>query len=163
MKHLPFFLLAVLLFGCYAKEPQKTGHEGKALPEFSFLLTDSITYFNTGAIPAGKPVVLFYFSPHCPYCRAQVDEIIEDIDKLKNIQFYMITSFPLPEMKHFYQEFQLSKYPNITMGRDTTNFLADYFEVTGVPYMAIYGKDKKLRKAFMGKLYGKQIEEEAMN
>lgn len=164
MKCSIFLLIIAVLAGCDArvKRPVITGFEGKPLPAVSLLLSDSITYINTSSIPAGKPVVLFYFSPQCPYCRAQVAEIVKDMDALKDIQIYMITGFPIPEIRRFLKEYQLTKYTNVIMGRDSTEYLAYYFKVPGVPYMAIYGKDRKLRNAFIGQVYGKQIKEVAM-
>jgi hypothetical protein len=39
--------------------------------------------------------------------------------------------------------------------------MGDYFEITNVPYMAIYNKDKKLNKAFRGKIYSNQLKKAA--
>lgn len=161
MKQLFFVIVVACLTGCFGAAPEKTGLEGKPLPAFNILLPDSTTWFNTGSIPAGKPVVLFYLSPYCPYCRAQVKEIIEDIDRLKDIRFYLITSHPLPALKNFYAEFELSKYPNILSGVDTARFISDYFEIEGVPYLAVYGKNKTLNKTFMGKVYSSQLKKAA--
>ena len=79
------------------------------------------------------------------------------MDKLKDIHFYFISSYTLPEVKSFQDEFQLSKYSNITTGLDSAGFLNDYFEVPGFPYFAFYGKDKKLNKTFVGKMYSSQL------
>lgn len=157
MKQIIMVLIIAALAGCYGSAPEKKGMEGKPLPEFNLLLTDSLTWINTRNIPAGKPIVLFYFSPTCPYCRAQTEEIIEDIDKLKNIQFYFITPQPLASLKSFCKEFELSKYPNITSGVDTGTFVSDYFEIEGVPYMAIFGNNKTLNKSYLGKIYSSQL------
>lgn len=157
MKLLIFVFVILAFESCIQREPTKTGFEGKPLPSFNLLFPDSITYFNTSHLPLDKPVALFFFSPHCPFCRAQMTEIIDDINKLKGIQFCLVTTYSLSEMKKFYYEYKLAKYPNILIGQDTANFIADYFEAPWVPFMAIYGKDKKLNKAFTGKIYGKQI------
>lgn len=162
MKQLILFGIVACLTGCFGTEPEKTGLEGKPLPEFG-LLTDSSTWVNTRNASAGKPIALFYFSPYCPYCRAQVEEIIEDMNKLKGIQFYFVTGFPLPELKSFCKEYQLDKYPNIIAGVDTGRKVSDYFEVPGVPYMVIYGKDKKLNNTFLGKVYSSQLKKVAEN
>lgn len=150
-------LLLLSLYSCYAREPEKTGQEGKSLPTFDVLLSDSTTYLNTRNIPDDRPFVFFYFGPYCPYSRAQMEEIIEDIDKLKDIRFYLLTNAPYRQMKDFYDHYNLGKYPNITVGRDFTGFFLKYFEVEGVPYLAVYGKDRRLRNAFKGEVYGKQI------
>jgi thiol-disulfide isomerase/thioredoxin len=161
MKQMSLLFILACLGGCFGKEPEKTGLEGQPLPSFNLLLSDSATWLNTSRIPPGKPIALFYFSPICPHCRTQTKEIIEDMDRLKDIQFYFITSFPFKAMKKYYKEYNLEKFNNITMGRDTAHFVGDYFETSGVPYMAIYGKNKKLNKAFLGKIYSSQIKKVA--
>lgn len=158
MKLCILIISIAFLAGCYSSEPQKTGKEGKPMPAFNILLTDSITWVNTSTATVNQPVVLFNFSPFCPYCKKQAREIIEDIDKLKDIQFYFISSFPISLLKAYSKELKLAQYPNIAIGMDTANAVGDYFEIAGVPYIAIYGKDKKLKKSFLGgKLYSSQI------
>lgn len=153
--------MAIYLPGCYSIEPEKTGFEGKHLPSFKILLSDSSTYLDTKDIPDGKPVVLLYYSPNCAYSRGQVSEIIENIVSLKDIRFYIFTTWPFDEMKMFNAHFQLNNYSNITVGIDYNKYFADYFDAQGVPYMAIYGKDKRLNQAFIGQVYSKQIKEVA--
>jgi thiol-disulfide isomerase/thioredoxin len=158
MKQLCTVFLLVFLAACYSSEPQKTGKEGKPMPAFKILLTDSSTWVKTNEFPDGQASVLFYFSPYCPYCKVQTKQIVENIDKLKNIHFYFISAFPISLLKAYTKEFELAKYPNIQVGMDITRAVSDYFEIIGVPYLAIYGKDKKLTKSFMGgKVYSNQI------
>jgi thiol-disulfide isomerase/thioredoxin len=161
MKHFILFLIILTLAGCYGATPEKTGLEGKPLPEFNLLLPDSSNWINIRNAPAGKAVALFYFSPACPYCRAQTEEIIEDMDKLKNIHFYFVAGFPLQGLKDFCNEYQLVKYSNITSGIDTGDVIKNYFEITAVPYMAIYGKGKTLHQTFVGKIYSSQLKKVA--
>lgn len=161
MKQFVLLFIVTVLAGCFGVEPQKTGLEGKPLPEFSILLSDSSTWVNTRNAPSGKSIALFYFSPYCPYCRDQTKEIIDDMDKLRDIQFYFVTSFRVQALKEFYNEFQLGKYTNIIAGVDTARFVSNYFEITGVPYMAIYGKDKTLNKTFLGEIYSGQLKKVA--
>jgi thiol-disulfide isomerase/thioredoxin len=101
MKQITLIFIITCLASCFGVTPQKTGKEGKPLPNFSLLLTDSITWLNTRNIPAGKPVALLYYSPFCPYCKTLTQEIIEEMDELKNIQFYFISSFPMPTLKGY--------------------------------------------------------------
>jgi len=157
MKQITLIFIIACMSGCFGLEPQKTGKEGKPLLEFNLLLTDSITLIHSSDIPGGKPIILFYFNPHCPYCKAQTKEIIEDMDKLKDIHFYFMSNFPLREIKNFYKEYELAKYPNITIGLDKSNMVADYFEIAAVPFIAIYGKNKTLNKSFIGKIYSSQL------
>ena len=157
MKKIVFLFPFAVLMGCFGKNPEKTGLEGKPLPAFTLLLSDSTTHFNTASIPAGDPVVLFYFGPYCPYSRAQMEEILNHMQSLDKIHFYIFTTYPFGDMKKFYAYYQLNKYKNITVGIDTNNFFGEYFEARGFPYTAVYGKDKKLKKAFLGEVYTRQM------
>jgi hypothetical protein len=157
MKHIISFSIFIVLLGCYGTAPEKTGMEGKAIPSFQLLLADSSTYVDTKDIHVGKPTVFFYYGPHCPYSRAEMEEIIDEINTLKDVQIYAITHGSYTQMRKFYEHYQLNKYPNIVAGLDVKNFFGDYFKIIGVPFTAIYGKDGKMISAFTGKIYVKQI------
>lgn len=151
MKYL-FLAPLAFLIACFSRTPENTGLEGKSLPEFSLLLSDSTTYLNTKSIPTGRPSVFFFFSPHCPYCKSQMAGIVKDIENLKGLDIYAITSFSYGEMKAFEKGFALDQYPNIRIGRDTAAFFAQYLDVKGVPYTALYNKEKRLSRAFSGQV-----------
>lgn len=160
MKIIVFLIFSISLAACYSrKPPEKTGHEGENMPSFELFSKDSLTTINTKDIHSGQPTVLFYFGPNCPYSRAQMEEIIDNIKMLKNIRFYVFTSWPFAEMKKFNDYYQLEKYSNIFVGVDLTQFFRSYFNVQGVPFVAIYGKDNLLKKCFIGEVHGSQIKE----
>jgi thiol-disulfide isomerase/thioredoxin len=159
MKQLLYLVFPISLISCYSKQPELTGKEGKPIPSFSLLLPDSTNKFETQNIPTGKPSVLFYFSPYCPYCRAQMEDFIKDINDFKSINIYVFTTFPFGSMKAFYNNYNLSKYSNITCGNDGEKYFKAYYDVPGVPYIAIYGKDRMLRQAFVGKTNVRRIKE----
>lgn len=165
MKRLQILLaITVTIISCHGSpKPIKTGLEGKLIPSFKLLLVDSSTYFDTKEIPNGKPVVLFYFEPYCPYSQAQMDEIIKKIETLNDIRFYIFTAWPYADMKKFYSHFQLNKFSNITTGIDPSHSFSKYFNPPGVPYLAIFGKDKKLIDAFVGSLHSEVIKKESTN
>ncbi|WP_188316191.1 TlpA family protein disulfide reductase [Chitinophaga agrisoli] len=157
MKRSILLSLLIFLVGCYARPTEKTGLEGKPMPDFDLWLADSSTYFNTGKISSGMPTVLFYFGPHCPYSKAQMEDILSNMKMFKDVNFYIFTTTVFPEMKEFYEHYSLGKYPNIVTGIDTAIFFPTYFKAQGVPYLAIYGKDKRLKEAFVGKVSAKHI------
>ncbi|KAA2238792.1 redoxin domain-containing protein [Chitinophaga agrisoli] len=157
MRAIIFIAFVFAIVGCRVKELEKTGLEGTSLPEFRLLLKDSITYLKVNDTPTGYPVVLFCFSPNCPFCRAQMEEIIRRMDLLKEIKFLIFTSYEFSEMKSFYEKYQLGKYPNVSMGLDVDDFFSKYFQIKGVPYMAIYGTDRKLKGAFLGSVFAERI------
>jgi thiol-disulfide isomerase/thioredoxin len=158
MKLLTVLVLMIGLSGCFAKDRTNTGEWiGTDMPSFSLLLTDSTTWISSQKIPAGKPVIFFYFATYCPYCRAQLEEIIADMNKFKDTRIYMVTNSPFSEVKDYCKEFKLDKYPNITMGLDYKNFFIDTFKIKGVPFMAVYNDKKKLSQTFSGKIPNKEL------
>ncbi|MFX1707387.1 thioredoxin fold domain-containing protein [Chitinophaga sp. CC14] len=138
-------------------KPISTGHEGELLPEIDLLLTDSLTYVNTATAPDGKPIVLFYFAPYCPYCKTELNEIIKNMKYLKNIQFYLITPYFISDIKKFYEDNQLEKYGNVIIGRDYKFKFGDFFKTQNVPYLVIYTSNKKMNAAFIGNVKYDQI------
>jgi hypothetical protein len=157
MKYLTL-MAVIFLAGCYERDPIKTGKEGYDIPSFNLLLPDSISSISTSNIPKGQASVFIYFGPHCPYSRAQIDDILSNIQMFKDVRFYLFTNWPFNDMKDFYNNHRINSYPNITMGLDYTNYFTKYFDAQGVPYLAIYDKNKRLNKAFMGKIDYRQIQ-----
>jgi thiol-disulfide isomerase/thioredoxin len=156
MKYL-IFIAVIFGAGCYEREPIKTGKEGSSIPSFDLLLPDSVSSINTGNIPNGQTNVLIYFGPHCPYSRAQIEDILSNIQTFKDVRFYLFTNWPFRDMKNFYLDYRINKYPNIIMGEDYANYFTKYFDAQGVPYLAFYDKNKRLIKAFVGKIDYRQI------
>ncbi|MEV4886041.1 thioredoxin family protein [Chitinophaga ginsengisegetis] len=137
--------------------PESTGKEGASIPSFTILLPDSSTNVKIDSFYAGKQTVLIYFSPYCPYCQAEINEIIANINRLKNINFCFLTPYSFTEMKNFYDHYKLNKYSNIQVGIDNHYFFGKYFNTVKTPFIAIYDKDKKLNAAFVGVVSSDQI------
>ncbi len=108
------------------------------------------TYLNTKNIKTGKPSVFFIFSAYCPHCKSQLLSMLDNMDKLNETQIYMIAQEPLSAIREYYKNANLVKFPNIKMGIDTSGFLGEYMHVKGIPYLALFDKEKKLLKAYLG-------------
>ncbi len=61
-------------------------------------------------------------------------------------------------MKAFYNEFKLDSYSNVVTGVDFNNYFKYNFKAFNVPFIAVFGKDKKLKSAYMGKISINQLE-----
>jgi len=144
-------LLPVLLISCLEHAPIKTGFEGKKLPTFKFLLTDSTSILSTDSIKNGRSFILLYFSPNCPYCRAQIRDILKHDQQLQKTDFYFLTNYTCSEIKPMIEEFQLDKYKNITIAIDPNGDFVKYFFIPNIPYLAIYDKEKKLKQVYVGR------------
>ena len=154
-------LFIALLFSCHQDHYRQitTGLEGKSIPAFDILLPDSITHVSIDKVRSNQPVVLFYFDPGCQYCQAEMRDITDNIRSLQHIQFYIFSSQPFGEMIQFYKTFQLNKYQNLCVGMDYKEAFKELFSPEGVPYTAIYSRDKKLTKAFLGGIGSQQIKD----
>lgn len=150
---LSVILILIGILGCSGNATVMiTGMEGKPLPTFTLLLMDSLSRLNMNSIPKGKPVVLFLFSPNCPYCRAQTNELIANIESFKDVRLYMLSSASFGLIQDYYRYYQIAKYSNITLGRDYENYFGNYYKAMGVPFIAIYDKDKRLKQALIGQV-----------
>jgi len=128
----------------------KSGLEGQNLPSFQ-LGKDSGSAFNTSFIPAGKPFVLFLYSPECNYCNEQISDIVTNMKDFNELDFYLITSAPPNLIKQFSDAHKLQRYSNFIFIRDTASLLLNYFNAPGVPYLAFYDNKKKLKDISIGK------------
>jgi len=137
----------------------KTGFEGRLLPAFDILLTDSTTHLNTADIPTGEPVIVVAFSPWCTHCQAETRDIIRHMQQFKDTRIYYVTPFPFNEMKVFYKAFKLDQYQNVVMGRDPKDYFLSYFKATGVPYTAVFDSQKRLKVIMTGQANAMKIAE----
>lgn len=131
-------------------KPVTTGLEGKQMPGFSLLLTDSTRYFSSTQLYNGKPTVLFYFSPTCPYCRIQTRRLVEDAKKLSGLNIVFVGTKGPAELNSFVSNFRLAELTNVQVGTDTGYIIGNYFRNDKIPALALYDKDQKLSTFYLG-------------
>jgi len=141
-------------------QPLKTGFEGDDVPSIDLFLVDSLTRVNVRNLSIRRPIILFYFSPYCPFCQSEVSEIIKGIDELGGIDFYFITPFPFFDMRQFYRKYELSKYRNIYVGLDYKFKFGEYFKTTNIPFIVLYDGRRRLKSAFLGYVPYQQLKYE---
>ena len=140
----------IILTAFRAPVKTRSGLEGRLLPEFSLLLSDSLTRLNTNDIPTGKPFIMLGFSPYCVHCQGEILDIIQHIKRFGDTTIYLVTAFPYSDMKKLYNAYHLAKYPNIVTGVDNKDFFLRYFKATAIPYAAIYDAKKRLKGVIIG-------------
>lgn len=79
-------------------------------------------------------------------------DILANMPFLKNVRIYLITTATHSDMMSWQKIYRLGNYPNIILGRDTTDFFGHYFNTMGVPYLAVYDHQKHLKELLMGKM-----------
>lgn len=108
------------------------------IPPFDLLQTDSSTHLTKAGINVKHKTLLMFFSPECSHCQHQTEDMLAAIDSLKDIQIVMATYQPFEEMVAFNQKYELPKYSNIKLGRDSKYFLPPFFRMKSLPYLALY-------------------------
>jgi thioredoxin-related protein len=155
MRFIPLALLvAVFVTACKENKitkPYVTGMEGKPLPEFAIQLLDSVSYLHSKDIPGGKKLIVFYYSPTCPYCRAQMRDMTNNMEKFKDEQLYVLTDANLSSIKTFVSYFDLQNFKNVTIGRDTAGAILQKYGLISVPFTALFDKNKNLKVAYSGR------------
>ena len=150
-----FILISAIWLSCKeekAQEAYKTGMEGKAIPAFAIQLLDSISYIHSKDIADNKKLVLFYFSPTCPYCRAQMRDMVNNIERFKDHQLCILTNADLKSIKAFADYFELRGLNNVIVGRDTGNIVTKTYQLMGVPFTAYFNENKVLKAAYAGRM-----------
>jgi thioredoxin-related protein len=151
------FLLMLLLAGMNAhaqkavplKEDTLTAPylKYKELPAFDAEYLNGADTFNTFNIPTGKPVLIIYFSPDCDHCQKMIDEMLPQMDRLKNVNVYMMTFMPLIALKIFNSVRHMETHENIKfIGRDISFFFPTFYGTSSVPNVVLYDKNKKFIK-----------------
>jgi hypothetical protein len=157
MRTFIYIVLLTCIVSC--KDSGKDGIDPRVLtvPQFSMQLLDSTTVLNTQDITPGQPTIVMYFSPDCKFSRQQTERIIASYPTLQHIRFYMCSSSPLEKLNAFSKHYQLSKYNNITVGRDHNLFFENELKVPSYPWLFIYARDKKLKRILTGSAEVKTI------
>jgi len=160
MNKLMISYLAFFIVACNSKPSYiqlNTGMEGKSMASFEFLLLDSTTKISTASIPEGRPVVMVYFSPYCPFSQAEVRNLAGNLKSLEGVRVYLLTNYPLGVLRTFDSAFNLDKSPSLVTGQDYAEKFISAYNPPRVPVTAIFDRKKKLKKAFIGTMTAEQI------
>jgi peroxiredoxin len=146
--------MAVAWIACQEEKPQqiKKSMKGTPMPTFAIQLLDSTSYIHSEEIPGDKDIVVFFFKPTCPFCRAQMRDMVNNIEKFKDEQLYVLTNADIKSAKVFADYFKLKQLKNVIVGRDTGNVVLKTYRLNAVPFTAYFDKNKQLKTAFMGRM-----------
>lgn len=146
-------LYSCLFFVAHA-QPDTTApyKQYPTFPPVKLLKADSASYFTKDELPKKKPVLLIVFSPDCEHCKQATRELVQHIDRFKNIQIVMATMMPFGMMTAFIKEYGLERFPNITVGKDKEYFLPYYYKMKSLPFLGFYNKKKELITVFEGSM-----------
>jgi len=147
-----FLLLATMSF-CQADSVLLPPYKRfPTIPPFKLLKIDSSGYFTKNDLKKNKPVLIMLFNPDCDHCKHETEEIIKNIDQLKNLEIVMATMMPFDMMKSFYEKYDLQRFKNITIGEDFQYTLPSFYQIRFMPYLAMYSKKGNLLATFEGSM-----------
>jgi len=148
-----FFSLIIVAATSYAQQNIET-----KLPLVKYRITTADSAILTpAALKKNKPVMLIYFEPSCTHCEHLMTELKPYMSQLKKIQVVMITytktQYPfLRLIKDFNKKYNLSKYPNFTVGTEFTAKqdypVMRYYQIATTPFTVVYDKHGKVVKSF---------------
>ena len=156
MKNLPF--LAVFLFVALSASAQPLSDtipvykRFPELPQFTIMRLPDSTRFTREDLPRKKPSIIMLFSPDCEHCKHAMHDLLAKYDEWKNAELVLVSSLDFEHIRKFYDDYQLSKYPNIVIGRDGSFYLGSFYKIRSYPSLYVYDKKQKLVTEFLGKI-----------
>ena len=120
------------------------------VPPFTIMSAPDSIAFSKDDLKKRKPVIIIVFSPDCEHCKHFTKELLANYSLVKNARIVMSSALNYDLIKKFYEEDKIADYPNITVGRDGTNFLSTFFKVRSFPTVVVYDKKGNFVKRFDG-------------
>lgn len=110
------------------------------------------------------PLIIIYFHSECEHCVYEAQEIGQNAVAFNNCQVVMITADDsISRVESFCQRHYLWELENLEVLTDNNNRFKNTFDKAVVPSVFIYGKDRKLKKQFLGETKPEAIIMEIQN
>ena len=91
----------------------------------------------------GKPVILFFWTTWCPFCRVELKKLNQQADQIAQegiILFGVNENEPEYKVQKFFKNYQL----NLRVLLDKSGVLADQYDLLGVPTYVFLDKSGRL-------------------
>jgi adenine/guanine phosphoribosyltransferase-like PRPP-binding protein len=79
-------------------------------------------------------------------------DMVNNIEKFKDEQLYILTNADLKSAKAFADYFKLKRINNVIVGIDTGGVVLSAYRLNTVPFTAYYDKNKLLKAAYNERL-----------
>jgi peroxiredoxin len=119
-----------------------------SFPAYPLLALDSSKFNSVSISNKKEPVVIIYFSPTCSHCQHQVEEITSHMNEFQHVQFLMVSSYSMKEIKEFSDTYGMSHFSNVTLAHDPVFGMGQFFEIRSLPGIFVYNKKGKLQTHF---------------
>lgn len=150
-KHCIFFVILVVLQYTSVAQQQDTSAlylRFPTLPPFTIIKTPDSTKFTKADLSKRKATLIMIFSPDCDHCQHMVNELKDNMKLFKKIQIVMASPLEYSYIYTFYNEYKISTYSNIFMGKDAGYMLSTFYNAKTFPALFLYDKKGNFIQTF---------------
>lgn len=119
-----------------------------AFPAYPLLALDSSKINSVSVARKKAPVVIMYFSPTCGHCQHQAEEITSHMKTFKDVQFLMVSSYSIPELRQFVKDYGIARFGNIAVASDPTFSMGQFFDLKSLPGIFVYNRQGQYQAHF---------------
>lgn len=131
----------------------------RKLPPFRMMQANG-QVFKAESLPAGKPILLVYFSPECDHCQVFMKEFFKKGKDFSKTSVVMLTFTPVDKLAQFNKEHKTSAYSNIFSGTEGMKFFVrNYYNIMQMPFAALHDKNGNLIKTYSRDIPLKEVSE----
>jgi cytochrome oxidase Cu insertion factor (SCO1/SenC/PrrC family) len=112
---------------------------GKPLPDFSFTDVNG-QKITKASLPAGMPVIVFYFDPDCDHCQQEAAWITQYKEYFKGITFVWVSWGEMDQIKAFPAKHLPGVTGTMFFTKDTDFKFDTYFGYSEIPSIYVYNK-----------------------
>ncbi|WP_428655087.1 TlpA family protein disulfide reductase [Runella sp.] len=143
--------MATLLFvktyqGMAAKK--QTEQQLQHLPSVALVGLDSTSF---ALHPNTKPIVIFYFDPHCEHCQNEANALKKQANAFENVTLLWLSTERLWVLREFEQKYGLQKtIPSLKIAHISPQDADKQFGFRTVPTILMYDTEGNLTKKYVG-------------
>jgi hypothetical protein len=112
---------------------------GKPLPDFSFIDVNGKAV-TKATLPAGQPVIVFYFDPDCDHCQLESKWISEKKEWFKGITLLYVSWAEIEAIKEFPGKHLPGMTGNVLFTKDKDYKFDTYFGYSEIPSIYVYNR-----------------------
>jgi peroxiredoxin len=142
-----YLVLITALFLYSASNAQYLKRRTEKLPELMYYTMDAELFTNNN-LPQSSGLILLYINPSCQECHKELKQLLDNMEYLKKIEILIISPTDKDELEAFAKQYELAKYPQITVLHDPKDFFYRQFKLAGYPSLYVYNSKKELINEF---------------
>jgi len=138
------------------KEKNAIAEQLQTIPEFEFFTLEQQP-FTKAELQPNLNTIFIYFKSDCDFCQYEAQNISDNLDSFKNVQFIFVSTESIEVIQDFSKQYNFYNQQNITFLYDNNSLFSSQFDATSTPYVLIYDKNQQLIKKHKGQLNVKGI------